>query len=72
MAEEENEGQMTERIQAVMSAEDAEKLVLLTSANTGNNKSLLIRRLIRMAYQQPKRFGLHPPRLQSKDQQPTN
>jgi len=62
MDTEEDEGNMTERVQAVMSAEDLEKLALLTKANTGNNKSLLIRQLIRQAYQQPKRFGLHPPK----------
>lgn len=64
MDTEEDEGKMQERVQAVMSAEDFEKLNRLTKANTGNNKSLLIRQLIRLAYQQPKRFGLHPPRQQ--------
>lgn len=44
--------------------EDEERLERLSEANTGGNQSMMIRRIIQLAMENPKRFGLHVPRGQ--------
>lgn len=51
-----------ERFQIVLTEEDKVRLKELAEANTGENKSMLIRKLIAQAWTQPKKFGLYPPK----------
>lgn len=53
---------MDERFQIAMTPEEKEKLEELAAANTGYNKSLLLRKLIELAWESPKKFDLHPPK----------
>lgn len=50
-----------ERLQVVLSADDLQKLEQLAEANTGENKSMMVRRLITLAWRKPQTLGLHPP-----------
>ena len=51
-----------QRLQIILTNEEVEKIVALAETNTGENKSLLIRRLINMAFAKPQAFELHPPK----------
>ena len=51
-----------ERTQFNLSPEDNRRIDELAEANAGNNRSLLIRKLVTMAWGNPKLFGLHPPK----------
>lgn len=52
-----------ERLQVVMSTDDLQKLAELAEANTGENKSMMIRRLIALAWDKHRALGLHPPKV---------
>lgn len=52
---------MTERLFIVMEEGTRDNLSALAAANTGENKSYLIRMLIDAAHNSPEKFGLRPP-----------
>jgi hypothetical protein len=53
---------MNERVQAIMSSDDLQRLDLLAQENAGENRSLMLRKLIRLAYENPELLGLHTPK----------
>jgi hypothetical protein len=52
----------TERFTMALTEEEMEKLALLADANTGSNKSLMLRRLISLAWLNPSAIDLHLPK----------
>lgn len=50
------------RLQVALTEEDLSRLQELANENTAENKSYLIRQLIEMAWENPKRFGLRLPK----------
>ncbi len=55
----------TERLNLILTPEEMNRLQELASKNTGNNKSFMIRLLIDKAWEQPRKFGLHDPKVQA-------
>lgn len=53
----------TERMNLVLTPEEMDKLQELADANTGKNKSMLVRVLIELAWENPSRFELHLPKV---------
>lgn len=56
------EGKKTIRFQASMPEAALQKLDALAAVNTGANRSFLIREFIRMAWEDPEKFGLRQPK----------
>ena len=52
----------TERMNLVLTPEEMEKLQELADANTEKNKSMLVRVLIELAWENASRFLLHLPK----------
>lgn len=51
-----------QRLQIILTREEMEKTLALAETNAGDNKSLLIRKLINAAFDNPQLFGLYPPK----------
>lgn len=51
-----------ERLQIALTAEEKKELQELADINTGENMSLLLRRLIKLASANPEQFGLFSPK----------
>lgn len=51
----------TERLNLVLTPEEFERLASLADANTGGNKSLLVRTLINLVFMNPGAVGLYAP-----------
>ena len=58
------EEQKTIRIQVSMPDAELQKLDALAATNAGANRSFMLREFIRMAWEDPDRFGLRHPNLQ--------
>jgi hypothetical protein len=54
---------MSERLQVVMSEDELAKLLELAEANAGSNKSLMIRKLINLAWENHATMGLYTPKV---------
>ena len=52
----------TARLNIVLTPEEMAMLEALARANTGQNKSMMLRTLIAKAWQAPKTLGLHSPK----------
>lgn len=55
------------RINALVEDQDKQKLKVLADYNAGENESLMLRKLIRLAFTNPKKFGFQLPRDASLD-----
>jgi hypothetical protein len=58
----------TERLNLILTPTEMDKLQELADANTGKNKSLMARMLIELAWDRPKKLGLHLPKVESPSQ----
>lgn len=56
----------TERLNLVLTPEEFERLAALADANTGGNKSLLVRTLINLVFMNPGSIGLYAPKAEDK------
>lgn len=62
--------QKDQRVQLVMSEQEVERLRALAEANTGENISMMIRRLVNLAYLMPEALSLHAPKADALTREP--
>lgn len=53
---------MTERLNLLLTESEMDQLIELAGENAGGNKSLMVRKLIKLAASKPKALGLYPPK----------
>jgi hypothetical protein len=50
------------RLQIALTSEEKDRLQELANVNTGENMSLLVRRMLELAWSSPESLGLYPPK----------
>jgi len=55
----------TQRLNLILSPAEMQRLGELADANTGKNKSMLVRQLLELAWERPEKFQLHVPKVEA-------
>ena len=51
-----------QRLQIILTSEEVDKVIALAETNAGDNKSLMIRKMINAIYENPEDHGFYPPK----------